>query len=97
LPIDLTSRAREDLRDIQLYGIRQWGEDQADAYEADIMQALDTLERNPRVGRVRDDLRRGLRSYPVRRHVIVYQIDEEAIVVLRIVHASMDLRRQLQE
>jgi toxin ParE1/3/4 len=50
------------------------------------------LARHPRIGRARDDdLGPGRRSYPVERYVIVYRLDGENVLILRVVHGSRAL------
>jgi toxin ParE1/3/4 len=47
------------------------------------------------VGRLRDDLRSGLRSFPVGRYVILYRIEDEDVLILNVVAADRDLDRLL--
>ncbi|MGH7117056.1 MAG: type II toxin-antitoxin system RelE/ParE family toxin [Stellaceae bacterium] len=47
----------------------------------------------PRLGRGRNDLRRGLRSYPVENYVIFYRIDGVDVIIQRVLHARRDIRR----
>jgi toxin ParE1/3/4 len=49
------------------------------------------LGRNPRLGRIRDDLGRGLRSFPVSNYVIVYCIEDEHALILFVLHSSRDI------
>jgi toxin ParE1/3/4 len=56
-------------------------------------EAFGRLGEFPLLGRRRDDLRPDLRSYAVEQHVILYRLEDEGIVVLRVVHARRDLSR----
>ena len=49
------------------------------------------LGQYPRVGRVRDDLRPGLRSYPVGEYMVIYTIKESAAVILHVFPARRDI------
>lgn len=49
------------------------------------------LAEHPYVGRVRDDLRPGLRSFPVGQYVIVYRLDEADVLILHVLHGRRDL------
>jgi toxin ParE1/3/4 len=50
------------------------------------------LGRFPYIGRRRDeDLRRGLRSVTVDDYVIIHRIEDEAVLILHVVHGSRDL------
>ena len=50
------------------------------------------LARNPYLGRQREDLRPGYRSFPLGDYIILYRLTEaEEVKVLRVVHGSRDL------
>jgi len=86
----LAPRARRDIRQIRLYGRREWGEERSDAYQAALALGLQRLQDFPRIGVPRDDLRPGLRSLRVRDHQLLYRIDADVINVLRVVHVRQD-------
>jgi hypothetical protein len=46
--------------------------------------AFTVLSEYPRMGRSRDDLRPGLRSFAVGQYVIVYAIEEENVLILHV-------------
>jgi toxin ParE1/3/4 len=46
----------------------------------------------PYIGRARDsDLRPGLRSFPVGEYIIVYRIQEDEVLILRVVRGSRNI------
>ena len=49
------------------------------------------LGTHPSAGRRRDDLRPGIRSFPVGSYLVLYRIDGDDVVVQRIVRGSRDL------
>jgi toxin ParE1/3/4 len=50
------------------------------------------LASHPNVGRARDeDLRPGLRTFPVGNYVIIYRIDEEDVLILRVLRGSRNI------
>ena len=49
------------------------------------------LGNHPNVGRLRDDLRPGLRSFPVGQYVIIYRIDGIDVLILHVVHGRRDI------
>lgn len=50
------------------------------------------LADNPFLGRARDDLRPGLRSFPVGEYVIIYRLaDNKDAVILHVVRGSRDI------
>jgi toxin ParE1/3/4 len=93
--LEVTERASDDLRSIQAYTLAQWGVDQASEYEEAIHDAFEMLRTHPELGKNREDLRSGLRSYPVLGHFILYEIARDTLVVQRIVHQRMDSSRAI--
>jgi toxin ParE1/3/4 len=53
------------------------------------------LSQYPRMGRLRDDLRPGLRSFAVGEYVIVYAIEDENVEILYVFHGRRDIEGQL--
>lgn len=50
------------------------------------------LAKYPNVGRRRDeDLRAGLRSFPVGEYVVIYRIQSGDVLILRVLHGSRDI------
>ena len=55
--------------------------------------ALDLLARFPEIGRARDELRAELKSFPVRKYLLLYKHVPDGIELVRVVHGARDLRR----
>ncbi len=85
-----TPRARSDLAEIWDY-IADDSEERADAFIDTIDQKLRALAARPGMGRFRDELVDGLRSFPVGRYVIFYRTLPEAIEIVRVLHGARDL------
>lgn len=75
----------------------RWDVEQRDAYREEIDRAFATLSANPRIGRRRDGIASGLRSYQVRQHVIYYRVGTGTVTVVRILHGKMEAARHLDE
>ncbi len=81
----LTPRALYDLDAIADYSLDRWGPRQTEDY-------LRQLAENPSVGRTRDDVADGYRSFPEGKHVIFYLVmSEEEIAVIGVPHGAMDV------
>jgi toxin ParE1/3/4 len=80
-----TPQADSDLDDIWNYvAIRSGNMDTTDRFYL--------LATHPNIGRARDeDLRPGLRSFPVGEYVIIYRIHDEKVLVLRVLRGSRDI------
>jgi toxin ParE1/3/4 len=64
----------------------------ADRLIDSITERFYLLSRYPHIGRPRDeDLRPGLRSFPVGEYVILYRIQGKDVLILRVLHGSRDL------
>ncbi len=85
--------ARKDLELIWDYTLERWGIDQAERYLASLFSCFDDLTKNPKIGKPREDVMPGARSFPQGRHVIFYEIDHSGIEILGIVHQSEDIER----
>jgi toxin ParE1/3/4 len=82
--------ARSDLAEIWDY-IADDNETRADAFVDLIDQKLQALASHPDMGRSRDELEEGLRSFPVGRYVIFYRVIPEGVEIARVLHGSRDI------
>lgn len=95
--LHLSEVARADLIDIWRTTFETWGPDQADTYLDDIDRALNGLIANPLIGADCSDIVQGARRLITGRHVAFYQVSDEVIFVIRVLHQSMDVKRQLRD
>jgi toxin ParE1/3/4 len=82
-----------ELDEIWLWTAKESGSiDIADRVIDSISERFFLLARYPHMGRPRDDdLRPGLRSFPVGRYVIIYRVESEGVQILHIVAAARDI------
>ncbi len=83
-------RAKTDLAEIWDY-IADDSEARADAFIETIDRKFRALAGQPNMGRARDELETGLRSFPVGRYVIFYRPTPEGIEIVRVLHGARDL------
>jgi toxin ParE1/3/4 len=88
-----TPDADFDLDDIwQHVAITSGNYDIADRLIDSITGRFVLLARHPNIGRARDeDLRPGLRSFPVGEYMIIYRVQDADVVILRVLRASRDI------
>lgn len=91
----LRSLARDDLKTIWNYTVEQWGIDQAERYLDILFTCFDDLAANPMLGRQRDEVKPGYRSFPQGRHVVFYKLESAGIEIIGIVHLRSDVDRHL--
>ncbi len=83
--------------EIERYSVKQWGRKTADKYLDDISAALDRLRENPEILRLEPDFAPGLFFYGVKKHFLVCDFREETVIVLTVIHTSMDVPARLVE
>jgi len=89
---DLTKAALEDLKSIARFTTKRWGVRQRNAYLKEIDQVFRALAKSPGMGRACDEILDGYRKFPHASHVIYYkEHDEDTVLVVRILHVSMDV------
>ncbi|MPZ18121.1 MAG: type II toxin-antitoxin system RelE/ParE family toxin [Luteitalea sp.] len=91
----LTEIAKSDLASIRRYSTRTWGRDQTTKYMDVLRDAMKGLVRGTVLTRARDDLRPAIQMATSGRLSIFFEADNSRILVVRILHDSMDYRRHL--
>ena len=89
----LTREAQTDVENIYRYTYETFGEGQADTYHEALFERFEGLDENPLMGRDYSELRPHLRRLEHRSHSIYYRVDDQGILILRILHSSMDPAR----
>ncbi len=83
-------RAQSDLAEIWDY-IAEDSEARADAFIETIDRKFKVLAGRPNMGRAREELAEGLRSFPVGRYVIFYRALSEGVEIVRVRHGARDV------
>lgn len=95
-PFLLTAAARKDIIDIGHFTAEKWGKRQRDKYLKQLDDAFKLLSRQPDIGRDAEDIKPGYKKFSQGSHVIFYRSGTESkIIVIRILHNSMDVDRHL--
>ena len=81
--------ARADLDEIWFY-IAQDNPDAADKLNHTLLSRFRKLASMPQMGRLREELSHGLRSFPVGRYIIFYRPKEDGIEIVRVLHGARD-------
>ncbi|MCI0439693.1 MAG: type II toxin-antitoxin system RelE/ParE family toxin [Chloroflexi bacterium] len=85
-----TPEARTDLVQIWLY-IAQNSASAADRILDNINRVSELIASQPFMGRSREELAPGLRSFPVGNYMIFYRSVEDGIEVVRVINAARDI------
>jgi toxin ParE1/3/4 len=95
--IKLTPEARADLDEIWNYTADTWNIAQAETYMLSLDSTMKLLATHPTLGRSLSGIREGYFKFPASSHLLIFRITNEAIEVVRILHKSSDVERQMGE
>lgn len=82
--------ADEDIALTHEFGSLTFGVAQADASLAGLLELFDMLVRFPNVGRERDELQPPVRLLRYRSHNVLYRIETDEIIIIRILYHNAD-------
>lgn len=86
----LSRQAERDLEDIWIYLTKQ-DELLADKQLAQILDKFPMLSKFPDMGKQRNNLLIGLRSFPVKPYIIFYNKIVDGIEIVRVLHQARDI------
>ena len=87
----LAPEAKSDLDEIWFYVASNGSPENADRLVDSLTKRFFLLGMHPRAGRRRDDVRAGIRAFPVSDYLVLYRIEGSDVVIQRMVHGSRDL------
>jgi toxin ParE1/3/4 len=88
--LTISPQAEADLEEAWEY-IAERSPRAAQQFDDDIRERWSVLRRFPEMGRSRAELGKGLRSFIVGSYTVVYEIEEDRIVILRVIHGARDV------
>lgn len=86
----LSRQARRDLDEIYIRGAELFGVAQADEYSTGMAQTLTFLASYPRAARERIEIVPPVRAHRYKAHVVIYRLEPDAILILRVRHGHED-------
>jgi toxin ParE1/3/4 len=89
--IRYSTEAHNDLVDIIAYGNENFGSVQSGKNIAQIRNAIELIGLNPEMARLRTELERPVPTHTVGSHMVVFNIEEGTIVIVRILSAGQNL------
>jgi len=94
--IEFAERALSDLEEIWFY-FSETSENTADKILKQITAKFPKLLNFPEMGKERNELLIGLRSFPTGKFIIFYQETDFGIEIVRVVHSSRDINQIFDE
>ena len=95
--VSISSAARSDLLSIDDYGIDRFGEQAADALSAGFRRAFSQLAEFPRSAPERPEYGENIRCWVHLGYRVLYQLDGDKVVIVRVLHHSRDVSNALEE
>jgi len=94
----LSKLAEFDLDGIWRYTYQEWGARRASKYLRQLKRRIEQLARRPLLGKQRDELAAGLRSYHEGRHLVFYRcLEQGGIMIIRVLHDRVDVPARLDD
>lgn len=93
----LTPKAVDDLEGIWAYPAKKWSLAQADIYIDGFTQSFETIALTPLIARERTEFAPPIHIHPHDRHLIIYAIEYDHIVILRLLGGQQDWQAILQK
>ncbi|TNF38518.1 MAG: type II toxin-antitoxin system RelE/ParE family toxin [Deltaproteobacteria bacterium] len=98
MQLRLSQAARRDLVNVWTY-IAEDNAARADTFLDELYELFQTLADNPEIGRRRDELRTGIRSFPKGSYVVFYALstETEELEIVRVLSGFRDLDKLLED
>ena len=87
----LSQEADFDLEDIFEFSFDEFGLEQAIKYLGEIDDVFIKIVKTPHIGRTRNEIKQGLFSLPVGKHIVFYRILIDHIRIIRVLYGGRDL------
>ena len=85
-----TDKAEKDLEGIIDFTRAHWGIHQASEYIDGLVRTAMNIAQYPAIGTQRFRLAPDLYSFPYEKHILYYTQDTDKIIIVRVLHTSMD-------
>lgn len=87
----LSRKAEEDIIEIFLQGIENFGLQQAERYHSTLEKSFRFLAENPQAAHLRMEITPPVRVHPVESHIIIYTTNSESkVFIIRVRHCHED-------
>lgn len=95
MKVRFTTQAENDIIDSYLYGLTHFGQAQADQYEKDLQATISLLSDSPFLAVERPEYHPAVRIHHHNKHYIIYRLEDDYLLVIRVLRDEVDLDAQL--
>lgn len=89
--LKILPQAYKDISSVWAYTSATWGDIQADSYHQELIQSLERLMQTPFMGYKKEISKRQLFVMQINKHTAYYQVKENIVLILRILHQNRDV------
>ncbi len=93
--VRVSEAAQADILEIGRYTEREWGVAQRRRYLDGMARQFALLAASPRLAAERPEFNPPVRIYAYEKHRIIYLADDNGVLIVRVLHESMDVARRL--
>lgn len=94
MKLRFSNDALNDLQEIEVYGVTNFGETASQKYMKRLKQGIEHLQQFPELARPHPLLKANARALPLGSHIILYRCTSENVDILRVVHGRQNLRQE---
>ena len=91
-----SKKAEKDLIEIYRYGFLNHDEQKAELYVESLKEKCQALADSPFLYRERKEFTPPVRIYHHKKHLIIYTVETNYILIVRIQHERMDIQKHLE-
>ena len=91
-----SKKAEKDLIEIYHYGFLNHDEQKAELYVESLKEKCQALADNPFLYRERKEFTPPVRIYHHKKHLIIYAVETDHILIVRILHERMNVEKHLE-
>jgi len=92
-----SKEAENDLIEIYRYGFINYGENKADQYIETLKEKCQFLTDMPNLCPNRDEFNPPVKIHHHRKHLIIYVIEDDDILIVRVLHDRMEIQQHMEK
>ncbi len=86
----ISREADNDIVKLYAQGVVEFGLTQADRYHDALFDLFDLIASNPKIARERTKIEPPVRVHPFQAHLVIYRIEGEDVLIIRVRHGHED-------
>jgi len=90
-----SKQADKDIENIHEYTYINFGQKQARKYSENLFNKIQSIVKNEISGRKVNYIKQGIRKQEVGSHIVLYKEHISSILIVRVLHKSMDTKRHI--